>query len=339
MPIDLYDPRTGGEALRVRQLSLPRGVHEPARTNYFAVYRIDAGVGMLSADASMHSFQAGSLLFFVPYQYVRFEVKKPIAGEIVEFHANFLCVETFHAEVGCAGRLFSDPYRVPVLAMDAKPMAEIAALFARIRTEHERRDLAHEEAALAYLKILLIVASRLKAADGDLCAVNSAAPVHPMLAELTLLIEAKYRSWHAPSEYAEALHLTPKTLGRLVREHLGTTLTDLIRNRILTHAKWQLLHTLRPVKEIAAEIGFGDELYFSRLFKKATGLSPLHFREFETAIRNGSNLSMSFVRPSIPTNLPPTQNANNESESAGIARASAARTARRRPGHERSKTV
>ena len=66
----------------------------------------------------------------------------------------------------------------------------------------------------------------------------------------------------------------------------------LIRGRILTHAKWQLLHTLKPVKEVAREVGFGDELYFSRLFKKATGYSPSFFREFETAIRGGSNLSM-----------------------------------------------
>lgn len=106
------------------------------------------------------------------------------------------------------------------------------------------------------------------------------------------MIEDHYPSWHSPAEYADALHLTPKTLGRIVREHLGTTPTDLIRSRILTHAKWELLHTLKPVKEVARELGFGDELYFSRLFKKATGYSPTYFREFKTEIRGGSNLSM-----------------------------------------------
>ena len=51
-----------------------------------------------------------------------------------------------------------------------------------------------------------------------------------------------------------------------------------------------MLHTLKPVKQIAAEVGFADELYFSRLFKRATGCSPTFFREFETAVREGRNV-------------------------------------------------
>ena len=105
-------------------------------------------------------------------------------------------------------------------------------------------------------------------------------------------IERHYRTKHSPAHYATELHLTPKTLGRLVKTHFRRTLTELIRERLLKHAKWQLLHTTRPVKEIAWEIGFADELYFSRLFRRATGCSPTAFREFETAIRGGRNLSM-----------------------------------------------
>ncbi len=132
----------------------------------------------------------------------------------------------------------------------------------------------------------------MKASQSAGCAVGVTDFRHPLLGPLRDLIEQNYRTLHSPSDYADLLHVTAKTLGRCVRENLGKTLTDLIRERILTHAKWQLLHTLKPVKEIAAEVGFHDELYFSRLFKKATGISPTFFREFETEIRGGSNLSM-----------------------------------------------
>jgi AraC-like DNA-binding protein len=61
---------------------------------------------------------------------------------------------------------------------------------------------------------------------------------------------------------------------------------------VLQQAKWELLHTLKPVKQVAIELGFRDVFYFSRLFKRATGCSPTFFREYETEIRGGRNLSM-----------------------------------------------
>jgi AraC-like DNA-binding protein len=288
---DLYDPRSGGQAIRTERLRLGGTPFEPARTNYFCVYLIRSGAGTFWADASRFPFGPDSLLFFVPYQHVRFAPDAPVHGEVVQFHANFLCVETFHAEVGCSGVLFNDPYGVPVVPLDSRARAEVTGLFDRIRTEHDERDLAYHEVMLAHLKVLLVLATRLKASGTGACG-PGADLRHPVLAALRDLIEQHYRTLHSPADYAERLHVTAKTLGRIVRDHLGTTPTDLIRNRILTHAKWQLLHTLKPVKEVAREVGFADELYFSRLFKKATGRSPTAFREFETAVRGGSNLSM-----------------------------------------------
>ncbi|HET6426391.1 MAG TPA: AraC family transcriptional regulator [Planctomycetaceae bacterium] len=287
----MYDPRRGDQAIRTESLCVGRKPYEPVRTNYFAVYLIEAGSGTFWADASSFSFGPASLLFFVPYQHIRLECDKPVRGEVLQFHANFLCVETFHAEVGCSGVLFNDPFGVPVVTLDAPAMAEVVGLVERIRSEQTARELAYSEVMLAHLKVLLVLATRRKTVTST-CG-PGADLRHPLLAELRDLIEQNYRTQHAPADYAQKLHVTAKTLGRIVRDHLGTTVTDLIRNRFLIHAKWQLLHTLRPVKDIARELGFADELYFSRLFKKATGHSPTFFREFETEIRGGSNLSMS----------------------------------------------
>jgi AraC family transcriptional regulator, transcriptional activator of pobA len=289
---NLYDPRRGGQAIRTQNLRLDGKPCDPARTNYFAVYFIESGSGTFWADASRFEFGPDSLLFFVPYQHVRFVPDCPVHGEVIQFHANFLCVETFHAEVGCSGVLFNDPYGIPVVTLDEQAKVEVTNLIERIRKEQSDSCLAFGEVMLAYLKVLLILAARLKSPKPGVCVPGANDLRHPMLVQLRDLIEQNFHALHSPADYAKRLHLTAKTLGRIVREHLGTTPTDLIRNRILIHAKWQLLHTLKPVKEISRELGFSDELYFSRLFKKATGYSPIFFREFETEIRGGSNLSM-----------------------------------------------
>jgi len=100
---NLYDPRSGGQAIRTQCLQLDRNPSEPVRTNYFAIYFIESGSGAFWADASQFVFGPDSLLFFVPYQQIRFAPDGPVHGVIIQFHANLLCIETFHAEVGCSG--------------------------------------------------------------------------------------------------------------------------------------------------------------------------------------------------------------------------------------------
>lgn len=304
----LYDPRDGSEAIGIQPVDAAAGAMEPPRSNCFSVYWIEAGEGEFWADAAGHSFVAGSLLFFTPYQYMRFIPESPMRGAVIQFHANFLCVETFHSESGCAGALFNDPYRPPAVVLDKSARRKAADLIARMQEEHRIRELGYDEMLRAQLKILLILATRWKAEKGVCGADATRSPRHPALAPLKQLIDDNFSRLHAPADYARLLHMSPKTLGRVVREETGKSLTVLIRERILTHAKWQLLHTLKPVKEVARDVGFTDELYFSRMFRKATGHSPTFFREFETEIRGGSNLSM-FSRPApILTHDPAADN-------------------------------
>ncbi|MGV3606835.1 MAG: helix-turn-helix domain-containing protein [Planctomycetaceae bacterium] len=297
-PAPFYDPRRGDDAIQLHPFEIAASTWEPSRTNCFSLCLIESGTGTIRVDSSQFTYAPRSLHCVVPYQHLRFTSTGLTQGNRILFHANFLCVETFHAEVGCSGTLFNDPYGSPVVNLGKSTHAEIRALFKQIQKEQTQKALAHQEVMLAFLKAILILAARQK---GTAAPHNNPAPFqqHPLLHDLRELIEQHYTKLHTPAEYAKRLHVTAKSLGQIVRENLGTTLTDLIRSRILIHAKWQLLHTRKTVKEVAREVGFSDELYFSRLFKKATGLSPIYFREFETEIRGGSNLSMLSGHPSI----------------------------------------
>jgi hypothetical protein len=145
---NLYDPRSGGQAIRTENLRLGDQPFEPARTNYFAVYLIESGSGTFWADASHFPFGPDALLFFVPYQHIRFVPDAPVHAEVIQFHANFLCVETFHAEVGCSGVLFNDPYGVPVVELEERATSDVINLIDGIQKEQAGRDLAYGEVML-----------------------------------------------------------------------------------------------------------------------------------------------------------------------------------------------
>lgn len=306
--LKLFDPRTGDEAFRSERLSMNLGSVEPERTNFFSLYWIDSGAGTFWADAAHHAFQSAQLLCFVPYQRLRFLPTSVVDATLIQFHANFLCIETFHAEAGCSGTLFNDPYGPPIVSLSSSVQDDLQQLVLRLHQEFAEQRLGYRDAFLAALKLLLILAAREKNGEASADQPDGKMFRDPVIEQLRELIEQRYCQLHAPADYAALLHTAPKALGRLVKERLGKTLTDLIRERILTHAKWQLLHTLRPVKEIAAELGFHDELYFSRLFKKAIGFAPSAFREFETEIRGGSNMSMPSTVPSMPDAAPNVDN-------------------------------
>ena len=79
--------------------------------------------------------------------------------------------------------------------------------------------------------------------------------------------------------YARALGVTRGQLTRLCREVLGMSALDAINARVLHEAQRELVYSSLSIKQVAAELGFDDEAYFGRFFKKHTGLRPTEFRD------------------------------------------------------------
>lgn len=68
-------------------------------------------------------------------------------------------------------------------------------------------------------------------------------------------------------------------LAHLFRARLGTSPLRYLQQIRLETAKRMLGTSTMPVHEVAARVGFGDALYFSRAFKAANGLSPRAYRQ------------------------------------------------------------
>jgi AraC-like DNA-binding protein len=61
-------------------------------------------------------------------------------------------------------------------------------------------------------------------------------------------------------------------------EVLSKTTSEVVQERIILEAKRLLAHTGLNVSEISYKLGFKDNSYFGRYFKKAVGLSPDRYR-------------------------------------------------------------
>lgn len=88
------------------------------------------------------------------------------------------------------------------------------------------------------------------------------------------LIETHLREHRSLSWYAERLRVTPKTLTRICRRGLDCTPTELIHARQLLEARRLLGFTNATVTQVAEELGFPDTSYFSRFYKRLSGVRP-----------------------------------------------------------------
>lgn len=100
-----------------------------------------------------------------------------------------------------------------------------------------------------------------------------------LLRQFRALLSRSYKTMKSPAEYAKALHISPSYLNEVIKTKTGSPVSYWIQQEIVTAAKRMLYYTEVTVKELADTLGYDDHSYFSRFFKKAAGISPLHFRE------------------------------------------------------------
>jgi len=81
------------------------------------------------------------------------------------------------------------------------------------------------------------------------------------------------------SEIVNFIKIERTYLFRLFKEETGMSLLNYLTSYRVRRASYLLQYSGLSVKSIACSVGFKDQLYFSRVFKKATSYSPSEYRK------------------------------------------------------------
>jgi len=99
-----------------------------------------------------------------------------------------------------------------------------------------------------------------------------------VLLRLQQMIEVDFRKCKYREYYAANMGISLYRLDQMAKQHLGSTVYQLIQDRLFVEALKMLREGRDSVKEITYQLGFLDQAYFARFIRRRTGLSPSEVR-------------------------------------------------------------
>ena len=108
----------------------------------------------------------------------------------------------------------------------------------------------------------------------------------PLANEIVEYIENHISEEIPVASICERFYLSVNQLYNLFHENLGTTVNDYVTEQRIMLAKSMLTTSIKPVYEIAENVGISNYPYFCKLFKKKTGVTPSQFRKTSNKFDN-----------------------------------------------------
>jgi AraC family transcriptional regulator, transcriptional activator of pobA len=252
-----------------------RGARRPHRHDYHELIWMREGEARHLVDGQPVSIEPGTITLIARGQVHVFEHARALTGVIVRFGEELL-YDGPMARTNPASLLAARNERtVPVPENEVDRLEAILdMLSAEIGGPPDARAIDLQRHLLSSL--LLWVERWYEDAHAELHGADPAAQLHRRFAQL---LERDFADHHDTGHYADALGVPQATLSRALSEVTGRTTKELITDRVMLEAARLLRFTDRSVNEISYALGFEDQLYFSRAFKRRRGEAPTAHRE------------------------------------------------------------
>jgi AraC family transcriptional regulator, transcriptional activator of pobA len=248
----------------------------PFILDFYGIYIITSGEGSILLDNSIIPFTKGSLLFFQPNQVRQWQnVSSSFDGYFLVFEKEF--VETFFQDNFFIYRFqfFHNNNSSYDLECKQDFLSSLIDTCKLINTElgNLQEDSHHFLRSILY-NILIQINRKFIVQYG----LSDNLFQNNLGLQFKQLLEAKIRSYQRVEDYADFLKISRAHLNNISKKTFGLHVSVLIKEKLLTEIKRELLFTNKSIKEISFEMNFSDISNFIRFFKKHTGINPNEYR-------------------------------------------------------------
>jgi len=248
-------------------------INTPHKHNFYLCILFTAGTGVHEVDFIKYRIKPGSIFFLSPGQMHNWKMSADADGFIFFHSGNFYDLHFNNRKVQDFP-FFQSIYNSAVLYINKAETEQLTFLYKELLKEYLggqflKQALLCSLADQIYIRLARLYIPGKKAQENN--------RYMAYLRKLEMLINENFKEIKSPSAYAGMMNMSGKHLNRICQVCLQKTVSEMIADRVILEAKRILVHADRTVAETALELGFPEQSYFNRLFKKNTGETPLQF--------------------------------------------------------------
>lgn len=240
--------------------------HRPRGRLDWQILYIASGKAHFYFNGAEHIVTAGNMVIYRPKEEQRYYYYGTDHTEVYWVHFTGSNVKNIIRSYG-----ISDDMHI----IHTGTSLEYKRLFTQMIQELKLCKEDYEELLLCYFTHLLIMIHRLMN-------IKPKSKTHALIEEMNAAVRYFHENYNKPiciEDYAEQHHMSVSWFIRNFKEYTEMTPTQYLLSLRISNAQTLLETTNYNVTEISDIVGYDNPLYFSRIFKKQSGLSPSEFRK------------------------------------------------------------